>query len=607
MLTFTKPALPWLRGVASLGLLLLRVSAEPLVTSPADSTAFLPVDGISHVTTATGGFTFDVNSFLGASRYYTASTPITGQNTITFNLEAGHIWNGHETLTHVTQFVNDADAYGTTVADLYDRHATWVGMLIGGRPTGLGNTVQQQGMAPGTDLRSAAISTGWLGTAYATGFGISVNSYLTAFEGAFADADVVNSSFGYTDPDGSELLTVFSDALATQNPLTTYVTSAGNSGPAANTVGSPGAGYNTITVAALGGANTFDAVASFSSRAPQDFSYYDETFTLVSVAGVRAAVDIAAPGQGLSSAFYGGQTGGNDISLTGSTNLGTSPTAYSGNIQGTSFSSPIVAGGAALVASAAKTLPGLSANPHASESVVVKALLLNGADKTSAWDNGQILVNEGSGNFLRTTQSLDWEVGAGRMNLDRTFDQQVSGQTDVAGFAQGALGAVATLGWDYGLARLGIDNDYILTGILPANSALTATLTWLRMREWIPETTSVGEVAQADLSLSIWGLDGANNFTTLIAESVSDYNLVEHLSFLLPVTGRYGIRIAYEGNTFDNTTGDVWGTAGLEQAYGLAWQVVAVSEPSAWILFGGAGLAWLMVRRRRLSPSGTST
>jgi hypothetical protein len=73
------------------------------------------------------------------------------------------------------------------------------------------------------------------------------------------------------------------------------------------------------------------------------------------------------------------------------------------------------------------------------------------------------------------------------------------------------------------------------------------------------------------------------------------------------VTGRYGIRIAYEGNTFDNTTGDVWGTAGLEQAYGLAWQVVAVSEPSAWILFGGAGLAWLMVRRRRLSPSGTST
>jgi hypothetical protein len=88
---------------------------------------------VGDFTSSVGGNSFNGNNFLGANRYYNHSTSITGQNTVTTNLEAGHIWNGHESLGHVTSFTHSSDTWGgTLVAPKYDRHATWVGMLIGG-------------------------------------------------------------------------------------------------------------------------------------------------------------------------------------------------------------------------------------------------------------------------------------------------------------------------------------------------------------------------------------------------------------------------------------------------------------------------------------------
>ena len=81
-----------------------------------------------------------VNNIIGANTFY--ANGITGQGTVTANVEAGFIWNGHETLGHVSQYVNDASAFddpgtvGNQTSDLFDRHATWVGMTIGGRNGG---------------------------------------------------------------------------------------------------------------------------------------------------------------------------------------------------------------------------------------------------------------------------------------------------------------------------------------------------------------------------------------------------------------------------------------------------------------------------------------
>ncbi|MFM8378175.1 MAG: S8 family serine peptidase, partial [Planctomycetia bacterium] len=389
---------------------------------------------------------------------------------------------------------------------------------------------------------------------------------------------MINSSFGGGDPGGMGSISWFADIYSFFGSKTTYVVSAGNDGPATNSVDAPGSAYNTLTVAALGNANAFNTVASFSSRGPQTFSYFSSVAGVVTVPGVRAAVDIAAPGESLTSAFYGGQTGGNNTTLAGSLDAGTSATAYSDSIAGTSFAAPIVAGGAALVASAAKTLAPLASSTNASQSMVVKALLLTGADKTSGWSNGQVNTTVGGTTFIQTTQSLDWAAGAGRMNLDKTFDIQVNGQTDVTG-TTGLLGTVAHRGWDYGSAILGTNNDYVLGTELTGSSTLTATLSWMRPRSY--DSEFFYEYAQANLGLSVWALDGSNNFTTLIARSESDYNTVEHLSFLLPTTGRYGLRVEYGSNTFDNTGGQ-WGSAAFPQTYGLAWS--AVPEPATVVL-----------------------
>jgi len=52
-----------------------------------------------NATTGVGGGTFDLNAFPAASRHDNAG--VNGQNTVAFNLEAGHIRNGHEALAHV--------------------------------------------------------------------------------------------------------------------------------------------------------------------------------------------------------------------------------------------------------------------------------------------------------------------------------------------------------------------------------------------------------------------------------------------------------------------------------------------------------------------------
>ena len=562
-------------------------------------------DPSGQATTTVGGYTFDLNTFLGAGAYYDNGTPVIGQNTITTNLEAGYFWNGHETLqqvvTNTTNFVSGTTAWGgSTVAPKYDRHATWAAMLIGGRQT-VGGGIYQDGIAFGTDLRAAAIASGWVSPAYALSFNLTVESFLVPYERTFGVADIVNSSFGFTDPDGTEALSIVMDAYAFQNPLTTYVASAGNSGPASNTVGSPGSDYNAITVGALTNANAFDVVASFSSRAPQDFGYVTTSGSVVSVPGVRAAVDISAPGASLVSAFWGGQAGGNNPTLTSSTNQGTQPNLYSLGIAGTSFASPLVAGGASLVVSAAKTLPALSSNPAAAQSVVVKSLLLNGADKTAGWSNGQQSVTVGGTTYLRTTQSLDYAAGAGRMNLATTFDQQVNGQTDVVGTGTGSLGPVARRGWDYGTAVVGVSNDYVITNVLTGSTTLTASLAWMRNRYFDYATTDYADVAQADLNLSIWELDGSDAFTTLIARSESLYNTVEHLSFTLPHDGRYGVRVEYPLNTFDNTTGGIWGSVAFPQDYSVSWS--AVPEPTtATMGISAIAIAIVILRGNRPGP-----
>ncbi|HEX4413210.1 MAG TPA: S8 family serine peptidase, partial [Lacipirellulaceae bacterium] len=532
---------------------------------------------------------------------------ITGQGSVTANVEAGFIWNGHETLGHVSQYVNDPSAFddpgtvGNQTSDLFDRHATWVGMTIGGRNTA-NPQGYQTGIAPGTDLKSGAISSGWAGNAYALSFSFTANSFVTPYAAYFGSSDVINSSWGGTDTFGADDTTIALDGLAIQNPRTTFVASAGNDGdpdnnpstpPVTNTVGAPASGYNSISVGALqnDGNNHYNSVASFSSRGPQDFGYADfsqggATFGCLAC---RAAVDIVAPGTNLTLAYYGGATGGNNPTLTGSPSgsLG-GPNVYSGGLAGTSFAAPIVAGGAALLDSASYNTPALAVNPNSRDARVIKAVLMNSATKIAGWNNGETPNANGG---VDTQQSLDYNSGAGAMNLTAAYAQYVTaGTRDVPGTAGGVQVPVAPVGWDFGQVTLGTDNVYPIAPVLNAGMVMTVTLDWFRDRIFDTSTFDLNEVAQSDLDLYVRDTITGN----LISASDSFVNDVEHLFFALPRSSRYQIEINFSGTVFDFT-----GTHNVEQ-YGLAWSVLpaAVPEPASCVLAAMGFFVVASFRRR---------
>jgi hypothetical protein len=555
-----------------------------LATLSLASAAFADGSGENHiVSNVPGNFTngTNINTLIGADRFYNAG--FIGQGTIAANVEAGHIWNSHQSLQHVTQFANDASAFGTTTADLFDRHATWVGSHLGGRNTGTPvEAAWQNGIAYGTDLRSGAIATGWNGSAYSLNFRISGESLDGGYAPYFGTADVINSSWGGNDATGTGFIASRLDGYAAVNPNTTLVASAGNSGPGANTIGSPGSGYNAITVAALanGGDNSYDTVANFSSRGPQD--YADPTNG--TVVGGRAAIDIAAPGTNLHAAFYGGQTGGNNTTLTGSTPGPPNTNFYNFSVAGTSFASPIVAGAVALVKSASYN-SSLASNAASRDTRVVKSVLMNSASKTVGWDNGQTANASGG---VTTTQALDYATGAGALNLGQAFEQYVNaGTQDVTGLGNGDLGSVASTGWDFGNVLLGDTNSYAIAGLLEAGSLFNVTLNWFRDRTL---AFTEPDIAQADLTLRV--IDLATNL--VISESSSLYNTSEHLSFLLPSSSTYGIDVVYGANTFDLS-----GSKNSVQ-YGLAWSTSAVPEPSSMTMML-LSTSLLFRRKRQLS------
>ncbi len=84
--------------------------------------------------------TTNLNSFLGADRFYNAG--FRGDGAVIANIEAGHIWTGHESLSHIGLIPTSGGA------GEFDRHATWVASVLAGRQGGKDPGHYQQGMAP---------------------------------------------------------------------------------------------------------------------------------------------------------------------------------------------------------------------------------------------------------------------------------------------------------------------------------------------------------------------------------------------------------------------------------------------------------------------------
>jgi hypothetical protein len=537
-----------------------------------------------------------INIVVGATRFYDEG--FLGFGATVANIEAGHIWNGHESLAHISTFVQDSVSPGPQTGQ-FDRHATWVGAVIGGRPALPFPGDYQVGIAPGADLWSGAIATTWVDPPYTGSFDINLNTFANPYKTVMVTgvagrtADVINSSWGFVEPTGagSDFARGI-DALVSLSGKT-FVAVAGNEGPTGNTIESPAAGYNKIAVAALESDTTappYSVVAPFSSRGPSDV-FNPQTNSVI--VGARATVDIAAPGTNLTLAYYGGNTGGNSPTLGLPQGSTAANNFYAFPLAGTSFAAPTVAGGAALVVDAARGLFGNTTK--AVDARVVKAVLLNSADKISGWNNGQA-VNMGGA--IETTQSLDYASGTGALNLNRAFDQLTAGTNDVLAPGGGpwlAGGIVQPTGWDYGRVPFGTHNDYPIFPQLTAGDTLTVTLDWFVDRTINLATNFTAENIFNNLNLEVWRTV-AGLPTTLVATSDSQYNNVEHLNFALPVGDFYLLRVTFAGNNW-NLSGAPNATLGED--FGLAWNVTAVPEPSGWAMFLFCAAAFLRVHRTR--------
>lgn len=503
----------------------------------------------------------NISELLGADRFYDAG--YYGQTTVSVVMDAGLVWNSHAFLTGVNTFyVGNKTSSSPSIGNTQN-HATAVASLLGGYDA---SGSVYNGIAPQTALQSGAVAT----TIYANGsFSWTNSSFLNPFLNALAGSpDVINCSWGYSDGAGSDSHTLAIDGLAHANPETTFVLAAGNSGQGNNTVLGPASGYNGIVVGAVGNTTTnvgmdYTSIASYSSGGPANFYNPDTGQTIT---GVRAVVDIVAPGTQLYVATK------------------TSTTSVSpGN--GTSYAAPLVSGGVALLKDASNQL-GMTSTSL--DSRVIKAVLMNSADKLAGWNNGQHLV----GGVVVTTQSLDWYQGAGMMNLTKAYDQYLSGTTDVAG---NGGGTVQKLGWDLGQveAASNAHNDYLISSALLAGQVLDVTLTWFRNATsptLSGSTLVTSDEGFANLDLEVWDA----NLTTLYATSNSTYNSSEELHYTLTSNGTYLIRVVYEDQ--------VYGTASSEY-YGLAWSVVP--EPAVIAALAGMALTGVIIwrrRKRRKSP-----
>jgi hypothetical protein len=549
-----------------------------------------------------------VNELIGADAFY--QWGFGGGRAIVANIEAGTIWSDHESLSgRVAQILADPTiiASGTTQLGQADWHATMVGHTLAGS----GVYQHQVGIAPAAQLWSGAVATQWQGEGFSGSFSVTDQSllypYVTALRTGVSSgtstlkASVVNSSWGFPDSAGSDVFTIAVDALLRENNVV-GVFAAGNAGPTANTVGGPASGYNGIAVAAMTGdalTPPYSQVAGFSSRGPGDF--YDPA-SQQTMANVRPVIDIAAPGDNLTLAFYGGATGG---SLTGIDQTGGAQNPfhdkyYAPDIGGTSFAAPIVAGGAALLIDAGSLF--VSSGAASSEMLdarVIKATMMASASATNGWNNGQTNTS----GVITTAQALDNSVGAGMINLDAAYrvyvgdpsglvlgnmvfvDAGVNTTLGVTGTAGGS--GLDSRGWDLGSVVSGTGatagvNFYSFSQPFTAGDTLSVALTWFAERTLGATLESAADIALANLSLEVWRMSPLGGEESLIAQSIAAYGTSEFLRFAIPTSGSYGLKVVGLAPTYDLSSG----SQALSTEYGLAWNVVIVPEPATLTLAG---------------------
>lgn len=266
------------------------------------------------------------------------------------------------------------------------------------------------------------------------------------------------------------------------------------------------------------------------------------------------------------------------------------PDGESRVVSGTSFAAPHVTATIALLqqwvdrqirSEAAWSL-------EAREPMVMKAVLLNSADKLEDQGDGLLLgmtrtlLDEANLTWLDSdayrdpTRPLHSELGTGHLNAYRALQQLQGGQWSAAA-------AVPPIGWSFGSVEsplppdlprtenTQIYRDYVFEAPLQGGSYLSATLTWERLVVLMDANENglydLGETFEDrglnNLDLYLMRAED-DNIADSVWSSVSKVDSVEHIFTQIPTTGNYKLRVVYHQQIADD----------LAQNYAIAWWAV---------------------------------
>ena len=203
----------------------------------------------------------------------------------------------------------------------------------------------------------------------------------------------------------------------------------------------------------------------------------------------------------------------------------------------TSFSTPLVAGAAALLLQAAKEGAGGSVS-SATNTLLLKALLLNGAVKPPDWTNSIAFP-------------LDARYGAGNLQVLNSYRQLRGGKQAFAATTSPLIGGAhlppATptnnpirRGWDLASISSTIVRDKVnhyffdVSTSMSTSLVFTATLAWLKQND-----------ASTINNLDLFLYDSSNN--VLLTTSQSAANNIEHLYLPALPPGRYDLQVFKSG------------------------------------------------------------
>jgi hypothetical protein len=290
------------------------------------------------------------------------------------------------------------------------------------------------------------------------------------------------------------------------------------------------------------------------------YDNYSAQYRMLFVSGANNGGQVCAPATSYNGIGVGAFGAGSSSSVGPTVDNGRCKPDITAPAPETSFSTPQVAGAAAILIQAGLRGNGGSDTNSAVKTITVKALLLNGAVKPGDWSNVP-------------PSPLDYRYGAGVLNVFNSYEELTFGKhgyvfssnipMNTAHPPVATTASVPVLsGWDYNTntstSSMDAVNHYffnVTNATQGAAFTLASTLVWNRHQS----KTNIN-------NLALYLYNAANS--NIVASSTSVVDNVQHVFVPQLAQGRYDLQVWKAGGGSIVTT---------NESYALAWQITSTS------------------------------